>query len=168
MVDGRNFGIIREMNTHLHSRNAGFTVIELIVVIVILAAASFLFLYQKNNLQTASQDERRKTAINSIYYNLEEVYYPKNGSYPATLTSSNLTAMDPALLTDTNGVKIDDKIDDSSLDEETKKQLTSKDYSLSEYIYEPVNCDMDGKCKGYTLRVDLANEADYIKKSRRN
>lgn len=156
------------MKKHSPSRSAGFTVIELIVVIVVLAAASLLFFYQKNNLQTASLDERRKTAINSIYYSLEEVYYPKNGSYPAELTSSNLTSVDPDLLTDTNGVKIDDKLDASQLSDSDKKALGDTNKRLSEYVYEPVNCGTDGKCKGYTLRVTLANEAEYIKKSRHN
>ena len=155
-----NFDIMRGMNTHPHGRSAGFTIIELIVVIVILAAASLLFFFQKNNLQTANLDERRKTAINSIYYNLEEVYYPKNSSYPAELTQKNLPAVDPALLTDTNGFKIDDKLDSTA--------ESTAENRVSEYIYEPSNCDMSGKCKSYTLRVDLANEADYIKKSRHN
>lgn len=156
------------MNTHARNRTAGFTVIELIVVIVILAVASILFFYQKSNLQTANLDERRKTAINSIYYNLEEVFYAKNSYYPAELTSSNLTAIDPALLTDTNGVKIDDKVDTSTLDDASKALLGNEDTRLSEYMYEPINCEADGKCKGYTLRVVLANEAEYIKKSRHN
>ena len=154
------------MNTRAHRRSAGFTVIELLVVIVVVALASVLFFYQKNNLQTASQDERRKTAINSIYYNLEEVFYPKNSYYPAELSSATLSAVDPALLIDTNGVKIDDKLDTSEFDEDTKKAI-GDNTRLSEYIYEPTNCDQDGKCKSYTLRVVLANEAEYIKKSRR-
>lgn len=142
-------------------RSGGFTVIELIVVIVLLAGATILFFYQKNNLQTANLDERRKTAINSIYYSLEEVYYAKNKSYPSELTSSNLTAVDPALLTDTYGVTIGDK----SADSESSKDIVALP---SEYIYEPVNCDTAGSCKGYTLRVALTNEAEYIKKSRNN
>lgn len=156
------------MNTNLRTRSAGFTVIELIVIVVILIAASLLFFYQKSSLQTANLDERRKTAINSIYYNLEEVFYPKNGYYPAELTSSNLSAVDPALLTDTKGVKIDDKVDTSQLDEADKEALSDIDPRLSEYVYKPVNCDMEGKCKGYTLRVQLTNEGEYTKKSRRS
>lgn len=156
------------MNTHLRARTSGFTVIELLVVVTILAVASLLFFYQKNSLQTANLDERRKTAINAIYYNLEEVYHPKNGYYPAELTSSNLSAVDPALLTDTHGVKIDDKMDTASLDDATKEALKNSDTRLSEYVYEPLNCDNEGKCKSYTLRVTLANEAEYVKKSRKN
>ncbi len=155
------------MNTQLHRRSAGFTVIELLVVIVVLAVASGLFLYQKNSLQTASQDERRKTAINAIYYNLEEVFYPKNGYYPAELTSSNLPAVDPALLTDTNGVKIDATLDTSELDD-TIKDAVGDNTRLSEYVYEPTHCDTEGKCKSYSLRVALVNEGEYVKKSRRN
>jgi prepilin-type N-terminal cleavage/methylation domain-containing protein len=166
MAIAQEFGIIREMNMPSRHRTSGFTVIELMVVIVLLAAATFLFFYQKNNLQTASLDEKRKTAINAIYYDLEEVFYVKNGYYPAEISNSNLTAMDPELLTDTNGVKIDDKIDTSDMDDVTKESLSGTDTHLSEYIYEPTNCDTEGKCKSYTLRVTLINEADYIKKSR--
>lgn len=138
------------MNTHVSRRSAGFTVIELLVVAVILIAASLLFFYQKTTLQTASLDEHRKTAINAIYYNLEEVYYPKNKSYPAELNAEKLPAVDPALLTDTNGFKINDES------------------GLSEYVYEPTNCNAEGQCKGYTLRVQLAKEGEYVKKSRKN
>lgn len=149
------------MNISTRHNSAGFTVIELIVVIIILAAAGLLFIYQKNALQTANLDERKKTAVNSIYYNLEEVYYQKNNAYPAELTSSNLTAMDPNLLTDTRGFKIGDNTDAASVDETGETQQ-------SEYIYEPVNCNVEGQCKGYTLRVLLTNEAEYVKKSRHN
>lgn len=126
---------------------SGFTIIELIVVIVLIGAASILFFVQKNNVQVAARDDKRKTAINAIYYNLEEVFYAKNQYYPTKLEAKDLPAMDPALLTDTNGVKIDDT------------------ENVPEYQYEPTNCDGD-KCKSYTLRTMLENEADYIKKSR--
>lgn len=157
------------MNTISHRRRThGFTVIELIFIILLLSAASLLFFFQKSNLETANSDERRKIAINAIYYNLEEVFYPKNGFYPAELNEKNLTAMDPGLLTDTNGVKIDEEFDTSAFTEEVKNNLTKSDKRLSEYRYEPTNCDNAGKCKSYTLRVMLVNEAEYVKKSRNN
>ena len=149
-------------------RSQGFTVIELVFVIFLLGAASLLFFIQKSNLETANADERRKIAINAIYYNLEEVFYPKNGYYPAEINDKVLTAMDPNLLTDTNGVKVDEKFNTDELDEESKKGLEGQDLHISEYRYEPTNCDNEGKCKSYTLRVSLANEAEYIKKSKHN
>ncbi len=147
---------------------AGFTVIELIVVIIIAAAASILFFIQNNNLRAAKLDTQRKTAINAMYYDLEKVFYPKNGYYPVELSSETLTAVDPDLLVDTNGNKIDEKLDLSGLSDEEKKSMESVDTHLSEYTYEPINCSTDGKCKSYTLRVSLTNEGDYIKKSLHN
>ena len=128
----------------------GFTVIELIAVIVLIGAAAVLFFVQKNNVNVAAQDDKRKIAINAIYYNLEEVYFQKNQFYPAKLDAKDLPAMDPELFKDTNGTDINDT-----------------DFA-SEYRYEPLNCTTDGKCRGYTLRVDLQNEDDFVKKSRHN
>ncbi|OYX43908.1 hypothetical protein B7Y94_00615 [Candidatus Saccharibacteria bacterium 32-49-12] len=125
----------------------GFTVIELVVVIAFLAIASVIFFAQKNNLEIGQRDETRKTAINAMYYSLEEVYFAQNKHYPRTLNEDALPSVDPALFKDTNGVMIGD--------------------SASEYRYEPVDCDGD-KCLGYTLRADLENEADFIKQNRRD
>lgn len=126
----------------------GFTVIELMAVIILLTAAAFLFFIQKNNVEVAARDEKRKIAVNAIYYNLEEVYYPKNKYYPEELSAQDLPAMDPSLLKDSNGFEINDE------------------YGLSQYRYEPHDCT-DGKCKGYELRTDLENEEDYVKRNRR-
>ena len=123
----------------------GFTVIELLVIIVILGAASVLFFVQKNNLEVAYRDEQRKTAINAIYYGLEEVYFKENEAYPRTLSSDVLPSVNPEQLKDTNGVMIGE--------------------ASSEYRYEPTNCT-DDSCASYTLRTTLENEADFIKTSR--
>lgn len=128
----------------------GFTVIELIAVIVLIGAAALLFFVQKSNVQVAALDDKRKTAINAIYYNLEEVYFTKYQYYPAKLNAKDLPAMDPELFKDTQGVDINDQ------------------EQVSEYHYEPLNCTTDGKCRGYTLRVDLQSEDDFVKKSRHN
>lgn len=125
----------------------GFTVIELIIVIAFLAVASVIFFVQKNNIEVAARDDQRKTAINAMYYSLEEVYFKAHSSYPRTLSSANLPSVDPDLFKDPNGVKIGE--------------------SNSDYRYEPTNCDGDA-CKGYTLRTTLENEADYIKTNRTN
>lgn len=156
------------MKTYSSRRhNSGFTVIELLVVIAIAGIASVLVFVQQNDLRTSNQDERRKTAINAIYYNLEEVFYPKNGFYPETLSAEKLPAMDPTLLTDTNGIKLGQKIEsDADLDPEMRQAAEALAQSAYEYKYEPTNCDAAGKCKSYSLRVQLAKEAEYVKTSR--
>ena len=136
------FAIISPMK-----RTHGFTVIELIVVVVFLSLAAIVFFAQKNNLEVAAHDSERKTAINAMYYSLEEVFYANHKYYPQTISADNLTSMDPALFTDPNGIKIG--------------------AGSSDYRYEATNCTND-QCKSYTLRSTLENEADYIKQSRHN
>jgi type II secretory pathway pseudopilin PulG len=126
-------------------RSAGFTVIEIIVVIVFLGVATWLLLMQKGNLQAGQRDQTRKTAINAMYYNLEEVFYEKNGFYPATIDSKTLRAMDPELFTDPNETKMGDE--------------------GADYHYEGLDCDND-RCKGYKLSSTMEKEATYEKTNR--
>ena len=123
----------------------GFTIVELLIVVVILAGASVLFFLQKSQVESAARDTTRKTAINAVYYGLEEVYYKENQAYPRTITSETLPSVDPELFTDPNDIRINE--------------------SDSNYRYEGTNCSGD-TCKSYTLRTTLENEADFIKESR--
>jgi type II secretory pathway pseudopilin PulG len=131
------------MMTMKHSK--GFTVIELIVIIIIVGVTTTLLFMQKSNFDAAKRDAERKIAINAMYYNLEEVFFEKNSYYPSTIDSKTLRAMDPALFTDPNGVKLGEQD--------------------SNYRYEPTGCD-NTKCTGYSLRSSLEKEADYVKTNR--
>jgi type II secretory pathway pseudopilin PulG len=126
-------------------RSHGFTVIEIIVIIAFLGVAMTVFFTQKANLSATQRDSQRKTAVNAMYYDLEEVFYAKNGYYPLKIDSHTLTAMDPSLFTDPNGVAINQP--------------------GANYRYEPTACDND-KCASYTLHASLEKEADYVKSSR--
>ena len=128
-------------------KSHGFTVIELIFIVTLLGAASILFFIQKNNLEVAGRYETRKTAINAMYYSIEEVYFKTNRYYPRIIDSTVIPSVDPSLFKDPNGVKIGE--------------------SNSNYRYEPYNCNND-QCKNYTLRTTLENEADYVKTNRSN
>ena len=123
----------------------GFTVIEIIIVAALFLTASAVFFIQKNNVEIAARDSFRKTAINAIYYSLEEVYFAENKSYPRSVSAEVLPSVDPDLFTDPNGVKIGE--------------------SNSDFRYEPLNCT-DSACKGYSLRASLEGEADFIKQNR--
>lgn len=123
----------------------GFTVFELIVAVVVLVVAGLFFFIQKRDLEIDARDSQRKTAINAIYYNLEDIYHPAHGAYPEHLTADQVKGLDPALLKDPNGKTIGEE--------------------GSNYRYEPKDCT-DGKCKSYTLTADLENEADYTRESR--
>jgi len=122
----------------------GFTVIELLFTTVVLAIIGIVFWQQLNTVQAAARDDQRRHAINSMYYNLEDIYYAKNKFYPKSIDEKNLTAMDKALFTDPVGNKIGD--------------------GASNYRYEPTNCNGE-KCKSYSLRAIMEKEADFVKTS---
>ncbi|NCO10742.1 type II secretion system protein [Candidatus Saccharibacteria bacterium] len=122
-----------------------FTVIELLFVVVIVGVASIFFFIQKNDIETAARDDTRKTAINAMYYSLEEVYYENDGHYPQVLTSDMLPSVDADLFTDPFGIILGE--------------------SDSDYRYEPTECVNDA-CESYTLRSSMESEDDFIRKSR--
>ncbi len=125
----------------------GFTIIELIIVATFAGLLLILFLVQKSNFDALQRDEDRKTAINAMYYALEEGFYKNNGYYPEIISEENITVIDPALWTDPSGYNLND--------------------AKSSYSYEPADCN-NGRCKRYTLKADLEKEATYVKTNRQN
>ena len=123
----------------------GFTILEIIIVATFATLLLVLFFIQKSNLDAMQRDDDRKTAINAMYYALEESYYPTHGYYPESISEDNIKVIDPALWTDPSGFNIGD--------------------SFSSYSYEPANCT-EGKCKEYTLKAELEKEDAYIKYNR--
>lgn len=124
----------------------GFTVVELIVAIAFLLLAGVLFLVQKSDLDTTHRDQKRKTAINAIYYNLDELFFATNRFYPEKIDAGTLKGLDPALLKDPEGRALGE--------------------SKSDYRYEPQSC-FEGKCKNFILRTRLEKESDFVKESDR-
>jgi type II secretory pathway pseudopilin PulG len=122
----------------------GFTVIEAIVAIVVLAVVGSFFFIQRNDLETSAHDQARKTAINSMYYGLTEVFYKENDYYPTAIDSNVLRSVAPELFTDQQGLVINSP--------------------EGEYFYEGVNCDIDGRCKSFKLTAKLEREAEYVRR----
>lgn len=127
-------------------KQRGFTAVELIAAIVLLVALGSLFWVQKSNLEARNRDTTRKTAINAIYYNLEDIFHVKNNYYPQNLDPTQLIGLDPAILKDPAGILINQ--------------------TNSTYHYESQGCS-ENKCSGYTLRANLEREADFIKNSKK-
>lgn len=123
----------------------GFTILELIIVATFAVLLFLLFFIQKSNFDALERDEDRKTALNAMYYALEESFYKDHGYYPETISENNITVIDPALWTDPDGYNLGD--------------------SKSSYSYEPADCN-NGHCKKYILKADLEKEATYVKESR--
>ena len=130
----------------MKKHNHGFTIIEVIVVVAFLGLVSVLFFSQKNNAEASTRDEQRKTAINAMYYSLEESYYATHKNYPQKLSADTLPTMDADLLKDPQGNLIGT--------------------SESDYRYDSINCNDSGECTSYKLSANLENEADYTKEGR--
>lgn len=124
----------------------GFTVIELMVVGAFATLLLVIFFIQKANIDAMGRDDDRKTAINAMFYALEEYYYPKYGYYPESISEENLPVIDPQQFTDPFGVNLG--VEGSS------------------YSYEAANCNNSGECKEFTLRAILEKEDNYTKKNR--
>ena len=92
----------------MNKRN-GFTVIELLVVIAFLIAVAVLGFFQLSKIRNESDNTKKRTAINAMYYSLEEGFYAKNGYYPEKIEDKTLLTMDTALLNDPNNKKIGDR-----------------------------------------------------------
>lgn len=131
----------------MNTTKKGFTVIELLVVCTFACLLLIFFFIQKSNVDAMNRDDQRKTAINAMFYALEEGFFAENGYYPDSISEENLKVIDPALFTDPDGINLGTE--------------------GSSYSYEPANCK-NGKCKEYTLRATLEKEDIYTKKNRVN
>lgn len=127
------------------NKKHGFTILELIIVATFASLLFVFFFIQQSNINAMQRDKTRKTAINAMYYALEESFYPDHGYYPEQISEENIKVIDPALWTDPDGHNLGDP--------------------ASSYSYEPANCD-NGHCKEYTLRARLEKESTYIKSNR--
>ncbi len=127
------------------NKKQGFTILEVIVVGVFASLLLIFFFIQKSNIDAMQRDEDRKTAINAMYYALEESFYKENGYYPEHISEENIKVIDPALWTDPLGINLGQ--------------------TGSSYSYEPANCK-EGKCKEYILKANLEKEDAYVKYNR--
>lgn len=123
----------------------GLTILEIMIVVAFVGLLLLFGFLQKQNVDAMKRDEQRKTAINAMYYALEEGFYADKGYYPETISAENITVIDPALWTDPDGRALGEL--------------------ESSYFYEPANCN-DGKCKEYVLKARLEREDTYIKYNR--
>lgn len=127
------------------NKKQGFTIIEIIIVAVFASLLFIFFFIQKANLDAMKRDEDRKTAINAMYYALEESFYKEHKYYPETISEENIKVIDPSLWTDPFGINLGDP--------------------ASSYSYTPANCEK-GHCKEYILKAELEKEDAYIKSNR--
>ncbi len=150
-------------------KQAGFTIIELLIVIAIIGILATLVLTNFQGAQAKGRDTTRKSDINSIYQKLEE-YYNENGSYPnENLTDTVLPGIDTGALEDADNNGIVNTFSTATVDpgEPTLPGNTN------EYVYAAWECtsavsDAAGACAHYYLATFLEQEASGYRKSALN
>ena len=125
----------------------GFTVLEIVIVATFAGLLFLLFFLQKSNIDAFERDKDRKSAINAMYYALEESFYKEHKYYPEFISEDNIKVIDPSLWTDPDGHNLGDP--------------------ASSYSYEAADCK-DGKCQEYILKSKLEKEDTYVKYNRNN
>lgn len=120
-----------------------FTLVEIIVAISFMGLVVVGIFLVQSQVAKVDRDRQRKTAINTMHYSLQEVYYPKNRSYPKTLDEKTLPTTDPDLFTDPRGIKIG--------------------IQQSDYSYQGLACEANS-CRSYILRTKLENEVDFVRR----
>lgn len=124
---------------------SGFSVVEVLMALVLLGFVGAIAFDRYGAVRTIHRDQQRKTAMNAIHHNLEEIVRPALGGYPRTISSAQLTAIDPSYLKDPTG----DSIGQAD----------------SDYRYEPTGCGGGDVCKGYRLTAKLEGESDFVRTS---
>ena len=119
-----------------------FTTIEILATVAFLCVAFVLFINQQNQVNQRLRDQERKASINSLYFNLKDVYFKKNGYYPEFIKPDMLDGIDPAIFSDPKKILLGDP--------------------GSDYEYKASGCT-NNRCQSFTLSAKLETEATYSK-----
>ena len=77
------------MEKNIFKKSSGFTLIEMLIVVAIIAVLASIFLVGLSGFRGAANDSRRLSDLQKVQSYLE-LYYNKNGSYPAAATWADL------------------------------------------------------------------------------
>lgn len=135
----------------MKQKQAGYTLVELLMVMVLLGMLIGLAFVGIPNSQRDGRDTERVTDIDTLQSRLED-YYSDRASYPASLSTSVFPRLDPAALKDPAGQSLKNN---TPVSDQSAAQLTTNPAdSPNQYIYTayPINCDSVPPCTGYVLK----------------
>lgn len=145
----------------LKRKQAGFTIVELLIVIVVIGILAAIVITTFVGVQKRARDSERKTDLNSMSSQIE-VYFADSGKYP-TLANMNDGGFRSTSL---KGLKAEALADPSNAGVQSLTATvpgassTTRQYS---YVVGPAGCDNDpalgGDCTSFTLEANLENDA---------
>jgi prepilin-type N-terminal cleavage/methylation domain-containing protein len=135
----------------MKQKQAGYTLVELLIVIVLLGILIGFAFVGLPNSQRDGRDTERVTDIDTLQSRLED-YYSDHAGYPASLSTAALPRLDPAALKDPAGQNLKNNTPVS--DQSAAKLTANPTTSPNQYIYTayPINCDSLPPCTGYVLK----------------
>ena len=146
--------------TQTSKKQAGFTIVELLIVIVVILILAALVVNTFTGIQKKARDTERTTDIKAIHGQVE-AYYAQNGKYPtlanmndSSWRSTNMKGLDAAALVDPKGASL------------SGNAPVTGTYVYS-YQVTPASpaCDngSNGDCTGYTLTAVLEDGTNFSK-----
>jgi type II secretory pathway pseudopilin PulG len=155
---------------HTPKRNAGFTVIELLMVIVIIIILGALVAVTASGVRAKNRNADRQAAINAIQGQLE-IYYAQTNRYP-TLAELNTQTWRAEYLKNLNEKWLKDPrwSKDGSCSQDQKPVFSIKAavgcYSYQVSASDGGFCDNGAAaCAHYTLTAGLEGGEQYVKSS---
>ena len=128
-------------------RNAGFTLVELLITMAVMVILLLLVVVSLRSNQASARDEERKTDIGAIAQQLETYYEAGTattdpGQYPAT-ADVNTEAEIKALLPDLNPrvLRAPDVADSSTMSFTVAASSAAPTPDTSTYVYQPLKDD---------------------------
>ncbi|HTJ72969.1 MAG TPA: type II secretion system protein [Verrucomicrobiae bacterium] len=128
-------------------RNAGFTLVELLITMTVMVILLVLVVVSLRSNQANARDEERKTDIGVIAQQLENYYEAGTpttdpGQYPGT-ADVNTEAEVKALLPDLNSkvLRAPDVADSSAMSFTVATSAAAQTPDTSTYIYQPLKAD---------------------------
>ena len=142
----------------LKRKQAGFTIIELLIVIIVIGILATLVITTFSGIQRNARNRAREADINAIHSQLE-YYYGQNSKYP---TLANLN--DPAWRTaNLKGLDSEALKDPQGTNDTVVGSPAAAAYS---YEVTPTGCNNAGTdCTGYTLIATYEGEGTFVKNS---
>ena len=134
----------------LKKRNAGFTIVELLIVIVVIGILALLVITTYAGIQQKARNSKRQTDIQSLQTQME-AFFSQNGYYPS------LTDMNGSAWRTTNMKSLDlGSLNDPSNANQTANTMVAapvaKSYSYAVTDSAGASCEAtDTNCAKYTL-----------------
>lgn len=139
------------------TKQAGFTIVELLIVIVIIGILALLVFNTYTGIQAKARDTERSTDIKALH-GQSEAYFAQNGRYPtlanlndSTWRSTNMKGLDADALKDPKGA--------------AQTLAGAAAANVYSYVATPNGCDngAGGDCIGYTLTATLEGGGTFAK-----